>query len=47
MILTSVLVERGLGRRGAPNPLLFRARRARKSKGFSLPKIHVILVLMD
>ncbi len=44
--LTSVRVKRVLehrARRGAPKPLLFRARRARNSKGFSLSRIHVSL----
>lgn len=41
---TSVLVRQGLGRharRGAPNPLLFRARCARNSKGLSLSGMHL------
>ncbi len=45
MLLTLVLVQRVLGHhagRGDPKPLLFRARRARNSKGFSLSRIHVL-----
>lgn len=44
LILRSVLAKQVLGRRaerGDPNPLIFRARRARNIKGFSVSKIHV------
>ncbi len=43
VVLTSVLVKRVLGHRAQrsdPKPLLFRARRARNSKGFSVSRIH-------
>ncbi len=48
--VTSVLVKKVVGHRawhGAPQPSMFRARRAQNIEGFSLSRIHVITRLLS